>query len=486
MIHSGVQKIRSAGSVHVMSLSHTLVGLALLLTACQADISAPAEPVTSRSVVYPALGAIDAKIESELQRTGTPGAALVVVRDGRIVHARGYGLADVEAPHAADANTVWPIASITKVLTAMATMQLVEAGKLSLEKEAATYSKSLRVPDQYDKPILVADLLRHTSGLDELPGRRVARAEDVRPLREFLSNHLVQHRPPGTLTSYSSYGMSLAGLLVEELTGSSYAEYVETRIFRPLGMNNSRIMTKRGDERGLAAPYEIDDGRARRIDYEWYSTPPVASAVSSAMDMGRLLIALTEYTILSRPTLRSMTATQATLHPSVPGWGYGFQLDSVNGRGVAEHGGDIGGFAGLLVVVPEEHIGFFIIHHGEGSSLRFTVRQMLLDQLLPGQAAPPAALRGVDLTPYVGSYRASFTCHTCAKSPPVPEFDVTVNDDALQLWGNRWLPIGKDLFAREDGRAKLAFVRDDQGHVTMLTGGSWRVGERIIRGEPSK
>ena len=268
-----------------------------------------------------------------------------------------------------------------------------------MRNEVATYFKGLRVPDQYDKPILVADLLRHTSGLDELPGRRAGRAEDVRPLREFLSEHLVQYRPPGTLTSYSSYGMSLAGLLVEELTGSSYAEYVETRIFRPLGMNDSRIMTKAGDERGLAAPYEIDDGRARRMDYEWYSTPPVASAVSSAMDMGRLLIALTDHAILSRPTLRSMMTTQATLHPDVPGWGYGFQLDSVNGRGVAEHGGDIGGFAGLLVIVPDERLGFFIMHHGEGSSLRFVVRQMLLDQLLPGRMAAPAALRGVDLTP---------------------------------------------------------------------------------------
>jgi CubicO group peptidase (beta-lactamase class C family) len=76
-------------------------------------------------------------------------------------------------------------------------------------------------------------------------------------------------------------------------------------------------------------------------------------AVASATDMGRLLIALTARTILSPATLRSMMTTQATLHPEVPGWGYGVQLDSVNGRQVAEHGGDIGGFAALLTVVPD-------------------------------------------------------------------------------------------------------------------------------------
>jgi hypothetical protein len=279
--------------------------------------------------------------------------------------------------------------------------------------------------------------------------------------------------------------MSLAGLLVEELSGMSYAEYVKARIFRPLGMNDSRIMVKAGDERGIATPYEIDGGQAARIDYEWYSTPPVASAVCSAMDMGRLISALTGHTILSRPTLHAMMTTQATLHPDVPGWGYGFQLDSVNGRTVAEHGGDIGGFAGLLVIVPEEQLGFFIMHHGEGSSLRFAVRQMLLDKLISGKAVPPVALHGADLAPYVGSYRASFNCHTCVDGPPVPEFDVAASDGALELWGDRWVPVGKDLFEREDGRARLAFVRDERGQVTALTGGSWRVGERIGSGEGS-
>jgi CubicO group peptidase (beta-lactamase class C family) len=456
-----------------------LVCFSLLLASCRADVPPQTKPPAPARIADPSLAAVDAQVETELLRSGAPGAAMVVVRDGRIVHARGYGLADLEALRTADANTVWPIASVTKVLTAIATMQLVEAGRLSLDQPAAAYLKGLRVPDQYGMPILVADLLRHTSGLDELPGRRVARAADVRPLRDFLSGHLVQYRPPGTFTSYSSYGMSLAGLLVEELSGQSYPEYIGAKIFRPLGMTDSRIMVKAGDERGLATPYEIDDGQARRMDYEWYSTPPVASAVSSATDMGRLLIALTERSVLRSATLQSMMTTQATVHPEVPGWGYGFQIDSVNGRQVAEHGGDIGGFAGLLTVVPEERLGFYIVHHGEGSSLRFRVRQMILDQLIPARPAPPAALSGVDLKPYVGSYRASFTCHTCPDPPPVPEFEVTAEKDTLGLWGDRWVPIGKDLFARTDGHGRLAFVRDEKGSVTALTGGSWRVGERI-------
>jgi CubicO group peptidase (beta-lactamase class C family) len=425
---------------------------------------------------------IDQQIESDLKNRGTPGAALVVVHDGKIIHARGYGYSDLEAHRVADPNTVWPIASITKVLTAIGVMQLVESGRVSLNTDVNKYLKRAKVPNTFQAPITVADLLRHTSGLDELPGRRFENAKDVPPLDQFLSKHLVRIRAAGEFTSYSSYGMSLAGLVIEDVTGSSYANYINTHIFKPLEMSSARIMTKSGDEAGVAIPYEIEDDKAQRINFEWYATPPVASAVVSANDMGKLLIDLMsdKPKLLSRSTLQQMFNTQATLHPSVPGWGYGFQLDEFNGNKIAEHGGDIGGFASLLSMVPEKKIGMFIIHHGEGSSIRFDVRKAILEKYFPGDAQIPAAKKGEDLTPYAGTYRASFRCHTCSDPPDVPEFELTINkDDTLQLWGSRWIVIGKDLFSRDDGRAHLAFVRDAKGKVVALSGGSWRVGERV-------
>lgn len=425
---------------------------------------------------------IDQQIESALKKSGTPGAVFIVVRDGKIIHARGYGYADLESHLSATPETVWPIASITKVLTAIGTMQLVESGKISLTEDVNKYLKRAHIPDAFSKPITVADLLRHTSGLDELPGRRFERASDVPPFDAFLSTHLVRYRAPGEVTSYSSYGMSLAGLLIEDVSGINYSNYIDTHIFKPLEMKSARIMTKAGDEKNLVIPYEIDDGKARRMNYEWYATPPVASAVVSANDMGKLLIDLTsdKPKLLSRAALLQMFSTQATLNPSVPGWGYGFQLDEFNGNKIAEHGGDIGGFAGLLSIVPERRLGMFIMHHGEGSSIRFDVRKTSLEKFFPGDASIPTAIKNVDLKSYAGKYRASFVCHTCSDPPEVPEFEVTINqDNTLQLWGSRWLPIGKDLFARDDGRDRLAFVRDTKGKVVALSGGSWRVGERL-------
>jgi CubicO group peptidase (beta-lactamase class C family) len=227
-----------------------------------------------------------------------------------------------------------------------------------------------------------------------------------------------------------------AGLLIEDVTGLSYSNYIDTHIFKPLEMKSARIITKSGDEAGVAIPYEIEDGKAHRINFEWYATPPVASAVVSANDMGKLLIDLTsdKPKVLSRKTLQQMFSTQATLHPSVPGWGYGFQLDEFNRNKIAEHGGDIGGFAGLLSVVPEKRLGIFIIHHGEGSSIRFDVRKAILEKYFPCDAQIPAAIKDEDLTPYGGTYRASFRCHTCSDPPDVPEFEVTMNKDGFKLF----------------------------------------------------
>jgi CubicO group peptidase (beta-lactamase class C family) len=463
---------------------YILIFVVLFFIGCNSNEEVKsAKPQMKTESAAAEFSSIDQLIESELQKSGTPGATLIVVHNGKIVHARGYGYADLESHLKADENTVWPLASITKVLTSIAVMQLVDSSKIKLDEDVNTYLKWVQVPNTFPKPITVADLLRHTSGLDELPGRRFEKPEDVPPFEKFLSTHLVRYRPPGEFTSYSSYGMSLAGLLVEDVSGSSYSDYIRTHLFEPLGMKSARVMTKSGDEKGVATPYEIEDGKAKRIDYEWYATPPVASAVMSANDMARLLIDLTAQKpkVVSQNALKQMVTTQATLHPAVPGWGYGFQLDEFNTHTIAEHGGDLGGFAALMSIVPDNRLGIYVVHHGEGSSIRFKVRNAILEKYFPVKPSTPAAIKNVDLNQYAGKYRASFQCHTCADGgPPVPEFEVSINKDAtLDLWGSRWIPIDKDLFARDDGRARLAFIRDKKDKVIALSGGSWRVGERV-------
>jgi hypothetical protein len=159
------------------------------------------------------------------------------------------------------------------------------------------------------------------------------------------------------------------------------------------------------------------------------------------------------------------------------------QMDRVNEVELAEHGGDIGGFSALFALLPGKRSGLFIVHHGEGGDLRFRVKQALLDALYP-QTSPPA-VRAPDpkatpaLAAYAGRYISSIACRSCAGSDE-EAFQVEVNaGGTLSLWGQTWLPLGDDLFVRDDGKRTLGFARNATGEVISVTGGSWRVADRL-------
>jgi CubicO group peptidase (beta-lactamase class C family) len=283
--------------------------------------------------------------------------------------------------------------------------------------------------------------------------------------------------------------MLLAAQVLADASGETYADYLDKQVFGPVGMTSSRVMIRLGDERGVATPYRLEDGRAEPMPFEWYLSAPASSVVATAEDMGRLLLVQLaggragERQVLSERLTRAMHTQQATVHPGVPGWSLGMQMDCVNGRDIAEHGGDIGGFSALMVLVPEEDVGFFIVSHGEGTNLRFDVKEALLDALYPAKApprVPAASAADADrLAEYAGEYLSSFACRSCPQDPD-SIFELTAQPDGtLSLWGQRWIPAGRDLFIRDDGKRHLGFARDAQGRVSAVSAGSWRVADRI-------
>ncbi|MGH8252014.1 MAG: serine hydrolase domain-containing protein [Steroidobacteraceae bacterium] len=139
---------------------------------------------------------VDPIIEAELKTSGAPGAAFVFLQHGRIVYQRGYGVSDLGRGTKVDpTRTVWPIASITKIVTAMAVLQLVDQGRVNLDTDVNRYLKRIQVPAQGYPPLTLRHLLSHTGGLDELPGRQF---DDVaRPdLAAFMKDRLVRFRAP--------------------------------------------------------------------------------------------------------------------------------------------------------------------------------------------------------------------------------------------------------------------------------------------------
>ena len=177
-----------------------------------------------------------------------------------------------------------------------------------------------------------------------------------------------------------------------------------------------------------------------------------------------------------------MHGLQATNHAEIPGWSFGFQLDSVNDVVIVEHGGDIAGFSALFVLLPEKHEGFFIVNHGESGDLRYRVKQALLDALYPAEApsVPAADAKNAPaLAEYAGRYISSITCRTCPLSDDQVFVVKTQPNGTLSLWGQTWVPLRRDLFIRDDGKRLLGFARDEKSRIVSVTGGSWRVADRL-------
>ena len=428
----------------------------------------------------------DSVVRPALAQEGIPGASFVAFDARGRIATRHWGLADREAGRTTTDETIWPIASITKTLTATAAMTLVDRHRVDLDADITTYLRDTDIPPFAGPRITLRRLLSHTAGFDEVRGRRCTLHDAPEALSHFLNRKLVRIRPAGQLTAYSSYAITVAQQLIEDVAGGRYEDYVDETVFRPLDMRSAHYVLRESDLAGLAAPYEIGDGRATRREYEFYITTGASSACATTTDMGRFGAALLNHgsgngaRVLSNRVTSEMLRQQATVHPALPGWSLGFQLDQAGGRWIAEHGGDIGGFASLLTLIPEAGLGFFTVHHGEGGDLRFRVRSAALARVAPETPRPPAphTQSAAYLQDYVGRYRSTLEEFS---QPADPEtlFEVAADAGSLSLWGQIWIPVGDDLFVRDDGARKLGFARDAEGRVMAVSGGAWRVAVKV-------
>jgi CubicO group peptidase (beta-lactamase class C family) len=166
---------------------------------------------------------------------------VTVVKDGKVLFAKGYGYAEVKTrkPVTVDATLFRP-GSISKTFTWTAVMQLVEQGKIDLNRDVNDYL-DFKIPATFGKPITMKDLMTHTPGFEEtLKELFVANAADMRPLQQYVQTHMPQEIfPPGTTPAYSNYGATLAGYIVQRVSGVPFENYIEQNIFVPLGMTHS-------------------------------------------------------------------------------------------------------------------------------------------------------------------------------------------------------------------------------------------------------
>ena len=439
---------------------------------------------------------VDPIVAGQLEKEHIPGAVLVLVQNGGVLYQRGYGFADIASRRPVDPErTIWRIGSISKVFTATAVAQLVDRGRFRFTDDVNVYLRRFKVPSTFPEPVRIWHLLTHTAGFDEIrPGTRAETQAGLLSLADFLAPKLVRLRPPGRLISYSTYGISLAGHLVEQVSGMEFEAYLRQNIWLPLGMTHTSIAVPDSAKRDLAIGYEWDNGANQVANWEWYHSTPASSINASGLDMARFIIAHLQNgrygstRILSDTAARDLHRQHFASHRELAGFAYGFYESFTNGERILEHGGNVEGFSAQLTLLPEHGIGFFIASQHEPARLKDVVRKALLDHYFPDtrRLVPPTPRQGYQqrVGRYAGTYELNQFCHSCGPGRrEYPKVEVkALPDGTLSITGNpaRFVEVSPGFFKKVTGEPGGAvFLEDPPGGTRVIAGESWFVFERV-------
>lgn len=311
---------------------------------------------------------VDHFVRGQMAARHIPGLTVAVVKDGQVVLERGYGLANVEHAAPAAPETMYQLASVTKQFTATAVMMLVEDGRLTL----ATPLKHVmpEVPAAWGE-VTIAQLLAHTSGIPSytsLPDFHRTMRKDYTPA-ELVG--LVKDRPmdfaPGTRFRYNNTGYVLLGLIVEKLSGQPWGAFLDTRIFKPVGMPTARVNDLSVIVPHRAQGYAWSNGTLRNGEYVSPTQPFAAGALLvSVKDLVRWDLALWSRPLLSPASLAAMyepaSLAGGTTHP----YGFGWELGTYRTRRRHAHGGGIPGFSTYYTRFIDDKVSVIVLAN-EGS-----------------------------------------------------------------------------------------------------------------------
>ena len=432
---------------------------------------------------------IDGLMAAHMPSRDIPAATISVVKDGELFFAKGYGFADREEkiPVKAD-TTLFRPGSTSKLFTWTAVMQLVEQDQLDLDTDVNTYLKSFQIPATYPEPVTMKHLLTHTAGFEEgALGFLIVKDQDkLLSMREALKVHMPERvRPPGIWSSYSNWGTALAGLIIEDITGVPFAEYVEKNIFEPLQMHHSTFREPLPEDLApdMAVGYKRENGLYKPGFFEFIGDFGPAGALSAtATDMANFMIAhlqlgrFGDQRILEEATARRMQSRLYTPDPRIPGMLHGFYETEVNGQRVIGHAGDTVFFHTDLALFTDQNVGLFVSYAVNGGRARTELVEAFAKRYFPREQPalpePPAdfAERGQK---YAGSYR--FLRHNWSdleklmSLPSVVSVAVTPEGTLMtspifdEPW--YWVEVEPGFFRQIDGEMSLAFIEDEDGAI---------------------
>jgi CubicO group peptidase (beta-lactamase class C family) len=466
---------------------------AMTQPASVASVSAVPAP-SAHTLTADDLGAyLDGLIPYAIERGDIGGAEVVVVKDGQVLFERGYGFADVKSRKLVDPKTtLFRPGSISKLFTWTAVMQLVEQHRLDLDRDVNAYL-DFKIPEAFGKPITLRNLMTHTAGFEE--GIRNLGTTDPKGALtlEAMIKAWTPTRiyPPGEISAYSNYGASLAGYIVQRVSGEPFERYVAEHIFAPLDMQHASFVQPlpgalAGD---MSSGYDLASGGPK--GFEYINVGPAGALAVSGDDIAHFMIAhlangaYGDARILGAATSEMMHGTAFRPDPQLPGMAFGFYHEDMNGEPVIGHGGDTMYFHSDLHLILAHNVGLYYSQNSSGkhdSRVRKVLFAGFMDRYFPApvtvdlptlKSAPEDAQRIAGL--YIGSRRSASNFLSIAalvgqtKVTAHADGTITVSDiDGLNGVDKTWREIAPQRWREVNGTRTLD-GKLESGEVSSFT-----------------
>lgn len=391
---------------------------------CAAALSAQPQqkPLREHPDVAGAVRLYESWVTEQMTYRGLPGVAVGVVHDQQVIWSRGFGYADVAAKTPVTPATIFRMASHTKMFTAIAILQLRDAGKLRLDDPVSKHLAWFHIKPaaEDDPPVTIEELLTHNSGLPReatSPYWATFEFPTEEQIRQTVNSQQATY-PPQAIWKYSNLAFALAGFVVEAVSGEKYADYVDRHILRPLGMTNSSIEVPSGRMSRLAKGYgrRMPDGSRKTMPFSDTRGVGPAAGLSSTLD-DMLKYASFQFRtgkaggsqILSGATLREMHRPRVLRPKWMGAWGLGFSVQRQDDKIMVGHGGSLAGYKTHTLVNLDDKVGVVVLSNGDDTRPeQFAQRAMkIIGDAIAKAAKPPEKQKTWDpkWSKYSGLYR---------------------------------------------------------------------------------
>ncbi|HXG68222.1 MAG TPA: serine hydrolase [Blastocatellia bacterium] len=407
---------------------------------------------------------VDDYVKAEMQRQRIPGASIAVIKDGKVIKAEGYGLANVELNVPARPETVYKIGSVSKQLIAAGILLLVQEGKLSLDDKISKFLEG--TPDTW-REITVRHLLTHTSGIvREAPGFDPLKIQDDADVIK-TAYPLPLRFAPGEKWEYCNVGYFSLAEIIRKVSGKPWGDFLSECLFTPLGMNATRTTTLTEIVPNRADGYVWRNGKLNNASV-LFALRPSGAFLSSVLDLAKWDAALYTDKILKQSLLSQawmpVKLNSGATHP----YGFGWELSSVGGRKRVYHGGSLPGFRAQFSRFVDDKLSVVVLTNADNADpnlIAIGIAALYIPGLIPERQV--AKIDPQILDAYTGQYQVN----------PSVVLTITREGDKLVLQQGsnpekrELLPESpSNFFANENRRLIYSFVKDEKGQVAYVTG----------------